>query len=71
MESAFGRRDRDDPVFSSKYIGLEKEVEYRSRSSLSSSQNYDHNAIVHEGKVRGMIRLIRTLSKRYCFQKEN
>ena len=43
---------RESPVFSSKYGGLEKEVDYCSKalSSIEDQEN-GHRAEVHEGKV--------------------
>lgn len=41
--------DRNAPIYSSKYIGLEKEVESRSKSSLGSQEN-EYGVQVHKGK---------------------
>ena len=43
------RGDRGAAVYSSKYIGLEKEIDYR--SSSGEVHEDEHRAEVHEGKV--------------------
>jgi hypothetical protein len=51
VKNALRGEKRDNPVFSSKYLGLEKEVDYRSKSSLDGSSESECQAEVHEGKV--------------------
>jgi hypothetical protein len=46
-----GEQQRDAPAFSSKYLGLEKEVDSRAKSSIEEQKN-EYRAEVHEGKVR-------------------
>jgi ribosomal protein L25 (general stress protein Ctc) len=45
VEEALRKQNKNNPVFSSKYGGLEKEVEEEDKVKLSQAQ-------IHEGKVR-------------------
>ena len=53
IDQVRGINRRDDTIFSSKYVGLEKEVVNPSQRSLEEPAGV-HHAEVHEGKVREM-----------------
>ena len=69
IKNALRGDQKNSPAFSSKYIGLEKEVDYRSKSSLEDQEN-ECRAEVHEGKVSTFLSFVLSLvlhRANYCF----